>query len=232
VSQRSTRPCQNARKTATNLRNPDKATAVPGKLTPMAQIRTIDEYDFGFSWVIDEAMTRTSHALVDDGRVWLIDPVDVPEQVERAAGLGEPAAVVRLLDRHGRDCDAVAARLGVPLLDLPQQMPDSPFEAVALTHNRLWKEVALWWPQRQALVVAEAVGTNAMFTAGATPLGVHVGLRLFPPKRLAGFTPEHILVGHGAGLHGPATAAALTEALARSRKDLPKVLVKLPTALR
>lgn len=198
----------------------------------MPAIATIDEYDFGFSWVIDEAMTRTSHALVADGRVWLIDPVDVPEQIARATALGEPAAVVRLLDRHGRDADAIVARLGVPLHDIPQQLPDSPFQVVALTHNRLWKEVALWWPQQRALVVAEAVGTNRMFTGGAAPLGVHIGLRLFPPRRLADFEPEHLLVGHGPGLHGPQTTLALRTALDRSRSDLPRVLLKLPGALR
>lgn len=198
----------------------------------MMGVRTIDEYDFGFSWVIDEAMTRTGHALVADGRVWLIDPVDVPEQIDRAAGLGSPAAVVRLLDRHGRDCDAIASRLGVPLLDLPQQLPDSPFQVVPMTHNRFWKEVALWWPQRRVLVVAEAVGTNPMFTGDAAPLGVHLALRLFPPRRLAQFAPEHILVGHGPGLHGPQAASALQQALARSRTDVPRVLLKLPGALR
>jgi hypothetical protein len=198
----------------------------------MATVSTTDDFGFGFSWVIDEAMARTSHALVSDGRVWLIDPVDVPEQIERAVSLGEPAAVVRLLDRHGRDSDAIAQRLGVPLRDLPQQLPDSPFQVVPMTHNRLWKEVALWWPQERALVVAEAVGTNKMFTAGAAPLGVHIGLRLFPPRQLVRFAPEHILVGHGAGLHGPDTAQALQDALNRSRKDLPRVLIKLPSALR
>ena len=198
----------------------------------MPTVATTDDYDFGFSWVIDEAMTRTSHALVADGRVWLIDPVDVPEQIERATGLGEPAAVVRLLDRHGRDSDAIAQRLGVPLHDLPQQLPDSPFQVVRLTHNRLWKEAALWWPQQRALVVAEAVGTNRMFTGGAAPLGAHIGLRLFPPRRLDRFEPDHVLVGHGAGLHGAPAAPALHEAIARSRKDLPHVLVKLPGALR
>jgi hypothetical protein len=45
--------------------------------------------------------------------VWLVDPVDVPEAIERARSLGEPAAVLQLLDRHGRGCAAVAERLGV-----------------------------------------------------------------------------------------------------------------------
>lgn len=198
----------------------------------MTDVATVDTYDFGFSWVVDEAMARTSHALVADGRVWLVDPVDVPEQIERATALGEPAGVLRLLDRHGRDGDALAARLGVPLFDVPQQLPDTPFQVVRMTHNRFWKEVALWWPQRRALIVAEAVGTSPLFTGGVAPVGVHLVLRLVPPRRLAQFDPEHLLVGHGSGVHGPETAAAVRQALARSRKDLPRVLAKLPGALR
>jgi hypothetical protein len=32
-------------------------------------------HELGLSWVLDEALERTSHALVDGGRVWLVDPV-------------------------------------------------------------------------------------------------------------------------------------------------------------
>ena len=46
--------------------------------------RFYDETAFGFSWIADEPMTRTSHALVGGGRVWLVDPVDWPEAIERA----------------------------------------------------------------------------------------------------------------------------------------------------
>ena len=52
---------------------------------------TIQELPFGFTWVQDEAMARASHALVADGRVWIVDPVDSPGVVERAQGLGELA---------------------------------------------------------------------------------------------------------------------------------------------
>ncbi len=196
-------------------------------------IRTYDELPFGFSWVIDEPMTRTSHALVDAGRVWLVDPVDDGDAIERAAALGAPAAVVQLLDRHNRDAAAVAQRLGVPLLRLPAAVEGSPLEVVPVVRNRFWHELALWWPTHRALIVAEAVGTNRLFTGGGPErIGVHLFLRLTPPRRLAAFAPEHLLVGHGAGVHGPGTAAALREALDRSRRDLPKVLVKLPTAMR
>lgn len=195
-------------------------------------IRAYDELPFGFSWVVDEPMARTSHALLHDGRVWLIDPVDDGDAIDRATALGEPAAVLRLLDRHGRDADAVAQRLGVPLLHVPREIPGSPFEVVRLVDRRWWREVALWWPQRRALVVPEAVGTTVMFTGGATRVAVHLMLRARPPRRLAAFAPEHLLVGHGMGVHGPSTPAALNEALDRSLRDLPRVLVKLPASMR
>jgi hypothetical protein len=90
-------------------------------------IKSYDEFPFGFSWVLDEPLERTSHALVADGRVWLVDPVDVPEAMERATALGEPAAVLQLLDRHNRDCAAVAERLGVLHVKVPDVIPGSPF---------------------------------------------------------------------------------------------------------
>ncbi|HEU4657858.1 MAG TPA: hypothetical protein VFR97_10045 [Capillimicrobium sp.] len=198
----------------------------------MPRIRAYEEHPLGLSWIADEAMTRTSHALVDDGRVWLVDPVDVDGAVDRAAALGEPAAVLQLLDRHERDCAAVARRLGVPHVALPHELPGAPLEPVQVVRRRFWNEVALWWPARGALVVPEAVGTNRMFTAGATAVGVHVFLRPTPPRRLAAYAPEHLLVGHGAGVHGAAAAPALREALDRARRDLPLALLKMPTALR
>src|SRR5688572_13533667 len=86
----------------------------------------------GFGWALDERFMRTSHALAAGGRVWLLDPVDVPGLDERLASLGEPAAVVQLLDRHTRDCAAVAARLAVPHHVVPDALPDTPFEVVPL----------------------------------------------------------------------------------------------------
>jgi hypothetical protein len=198
----------------------------------MPRIRTFDEYPFGCSWVIDEPMTRTSHALVADGRVWLVDPVDLPEAMERAAALGEPAGVLQLLDRHNRDCAVVARRLGVPHLNVPDDVPGSPFEAIGVLRLRGWHETALWWPEQRALVVAEIVGTNDLYTGGAHAVGVHLFLRAWPPSGLRGMRPEHLLVGHGVGVHGPAATAELERAFARTRHDLPRVLLSLPRAWR
>ena len=190
-----------------------------------------DSLGFALSWTIDEPERRSSHALADDGRVWIIDPIDWQPALERVAALGEPAAVVQLLDRHRRDSAAVAARLGVPHLTLPSAVADSPFELIRLTHRRWWHESALWWPARATLVVPEAIGTARGFAVGGAAAGVHPVLRLLPPRVLANFAPEHLLVGHGPPLHD-AAAAALAAAIDRSRRDLPRLLAELPGVVR
>jgi len=137
------------------------------------ELRFCDETEHGFSWIVDEPMTRTSHALAAGGKLWLVDPVDWPQAIERAVALGQPAAVLQLLDRHNRDCAAVAGRLGVPHLVAPRSVPGSPFDVVELRRWRRWHEVALWWPETRTLVVAEAVGTNTFFPVGNDRAGVH-----------------------------------------------------------
>jgi len=184
----------------------------------------------GFSWIVAEAMTRTSHALAVGGRVWLIDPVDWPDAIDRALALGEPAGVLQLLDRHNRDCAALAERLDVPLLVAPDEIPGSPFGCIAVKRRKRWRETALWWPDSRTLVVAEAVGTNAFYTGGKSPVGVHLLLRITPPNVLAAYEPDRLLVGHGEGVHGPGAAAGLRHALEHSRGELPGVLVRLPFA--
>lgn len=199
----------------------------------MSTVRFCDDLGaHGFSWLVEEPMTRTSHALATDGKVWLVDPVDWPDALERAAGLGEIAGVLQLLDRHNRDCQAIAERFDVPRLVSPDEVPGSPFACIPLVRRRRWAETALWWAERRTLVVAEAVGTNRFFTGGKAELGVHLLLRLTPPRKLGAYEPEHLLTGHGAGLHGPDTAETLREALRTSRRGLPGVVARLPFAAR
>jgi hypothetical protein len=189
---------------------------------------TYDEYPFGFSWIPEESLTRTAHALDTGDGVWLVDPVDVPEAIDRALALGRPAGVIQLLDRHNRDCAALAERLGVPHLRLPDAVPGSPFEVIEVLRIPRWHELALWWPEPRALVVAELVGTNHVYRLGDGPAGMHPLLRALAPGALRGYSPEHLLVGHGPGVHGPAAAAALEDAYDRSRKDMPKLALRLP----
>jgi hypothetical protein len=185
----------------------------------------------GFGWIVDEAMTRTSHTLAADGKVWLVDALDWPQAIERARELGRPAGVIQLLDRHHRDCAALAEQLGVPHVVVPDELHGSPFTFIPIMRWKRWRECALWWPQTQTLVVADAMGTNRFYTAGKALLGVHLFLRLTPPKALSAVEPARIFVGHGEGLLGPGAAEVLGQGLVDSRRRLPGVLLRLPFAL-
>lgn len=162
-------------------------------------------------------MTRTSHALASEGKVWLVDPVDWPNAVERALSLGQPAGVLQLVDRHDRGSAAIAKRLGVPHFQVPTALPNTPFEVIEVKRWSRWQEVALWWPEQRTLVVGEALGSNSFFRTGDDRLGVHGLLKLTPPRMLGAYEPEHVLVGHGAGIHGREATVALQRALSRSR---------------
>ena len=184
-------------------------------------VRFCDELEFAFGWIAPSRapIDRASHALADDGRVWIVDPVDGEAVDERIRALGDPAAVVQLLDRHSRDCAALAARLEVPHYAPPfGGVPGAPFEIVPVVRRRLWWEVALWWPARAVLVCADALGTAPYYRGPGERLAVHPLLRLTPPRRLGAFEPRHVLVGHGEGVHGDGAAAALRDALALSRR--------------
>ena len=118
----------------------------------------LQRHALGLTWVEQSGMARAAHALVNDRRVWLIDPYEDVQALAAVAELGAPAGVLQLLDRHNRDCEAIAERLGVSLLRLPTNTVGAPLEAISLISNFAWHEVALWWPAKRALVVAEALG--------------------------------------------------------------------------
>lgn len=186
-------------------------------------MRFCDELEFAFGWYDeDDTVPRTSHALVHDGGVWLVDPVAAPEAERRAVELGEPRGVVQLLDRHDRDCADVAQRLGVRHHRLPEKL--APFELLPVARLPVWREVALWWTERRTLITGDALGTLRYFRGPGEPIGVHPFLRLWPPRSLRRVFPEHILCGHGKGVHENASHA-LHEALRTSRRRLPAALV-------
>jgi hypothetical protein len=192
--------------------------------------RFCDEVSFGFGWIAAEPayMQRASHALAHEGGVWLIDAVDVEGVDERIRALGQPVGVVQLFDHHSRDCAALAARYGVPLSRTPfAGVPGAPFEVLRVVSLPRWREVALWWPDSRTLVVADALGTAPYFLGPGERLAVHPLLRLLPPSSLAGLDPEHVLCGHGEGVHGSEASEALDHALRRSRRGIPRWLVGL-----
>jgi hypothetical protein len=183
------------------------------------ELRECDVLDHGFGWIADDRLGRCSHALASGGRAWLVDALDAPWLDDRVRRLGEPAGVIQLLDRHARDCAAIAARQGVPHHVVPRERI-GPFESIPLVDRRFWRESALWWPEERILVCADALGTVGYFLASRDRLGVHPLLRLAPPRRLGSLDPLHVLCGHGAGIHDDATQA-LHEALATARHRLP-----------
>jgi hypothetical protein len=157
-------------------------------------------------------MESSSHALHAAGQTWLVDAVDGPEVAE----LENVAGVIQLLDRHSRDCAAIASRLGVPHHIVPRERI-GPFEFLEIRMKRGWREVALWWEDQRVLVFADAFGTAAYFRAGDERLAVHPLLRLRPPRPAV--TPAVVLCGHGPGLFDDAEAA-LREAIRTSRRRI------------
>lgn len=191
----------------------------------------LQRHPVGLTWHETDTMARSAHAVSDGERVWLIDPFDDPAALEVASTLGEPAGVIQLLDRHQRDGELIAQRLGVPRLRLPRALPDTPFEVVSVVARPWWREIALWWPAQRTLIVAEAIGTGPLFGLGRRA-GVHPMLRAVPPRSaLGGYSPDRLLVGHGPALDADA-AAALSQALSSSRSDIPKLLITLPSVIR
>jgi hypothetical protein len=192
----------------------------------LIEVRFYDEFEHGFGWTPaePELEERTSHAIRAGGRVWVTDALDGFGVEARVRDLGEPVAVVQLLDRHNRDCAAVAERLGVPLHVTPFDGVDgAPFEAIPVVRRKRWQEIALWFPAERILAVGDALGTADYYRAGDEPVAVHPLLRLAPPRKaFAGLEPLHVLCGHGQGGHGEGVPMAVQEALRTARSRLPR----------
>ena len=188
---------------------------------------TYDDFEFGFSWLPDEALNRTSHALDTGDGVWLIDPVDVPEAIDRAAALGRPPACC--------SC-STATSATAPRSRAARRPPPAPARRGSgqPVHGRVrGRHPAL---ARDRALVARAPGARRrgadrqqQVPRARRRVRRHAPvLRLAAPGALRGYEPEHLLVGHGRGVHGPAAAAALADAYARARKDLPRLALRLP----
>jgi hypothetical protein len=208
---------------------------MPVKATGSSTTPEFDAFDGGFTWIAhpEEGMQRASHALVTDGGVWLVDPVDAEEMDARIAEHGEVAGVVVLLDRHERDSARIARRHDVPVtrppgvdreFDVPTRdvsgnLPGPDYEFLSVQDWPGWREVGLW--DGETLVVPESLGTNSFSLAGGERLGLNPVARLAPPRHLSEYDPERILVGHGHPVLDDAPAA-LRDALANARRRLPR----------
>lgn len=183
---------------------------------------------------MDEFLERCSHALLVAGGVWIFDPVVPSADVERRLReLGEPRAVVTSLDRHARDGARLAERLGVAHHAVPLGgLPERAIEVLPVVRSRFWREALIWWPERRVLVAGDALGTAAYYRVGDEPLAVHPLLRWLPPRELQSLTPDHVLCGHGVGIHGSEAAPAVSRALATARRGIPRQLVSVARSLR
>ena len=197
----------------------------------------LDEHG-SIAWIAnpDERMQRASVALVVDGGCLLLDPVDAEGLDDVLAESGRVLGVCQLLDRHGRDCAALATRHGAPRItptELGRTGAYAEIETRALYRARRWNETALWLRERRLLIVPETLGTIAFFLARpGDRLGMHPLSRLKPPRAaLAGLDADTIAVGHGAPLLGGG-APLLREVLRGARRDLPRALVTTFSALR
>jgi hypothetical protein len=218
---------------------------MPMKSSGTGSLTVVDRFDDGVGWIAypEETMRRTAHAVESDGDLWILDPVDAEGLDGLLAEYADPAGVVVLLDRHKRDSAAIATRYDVPVY-VPEWMSgvsdeiDAPierfgdrlagFEAIRLVDNPLWQEAVLF--DGETLVVPEALGTAEHFRAPGESLGVHPMLRPFPPKRLRGYDPDRLLVGHGEGRFedvGP----VLRRAIDRARRTALPMYLKNAKAL-
>jgi hypothetical protein len=213
---------------------------MPIKASGDAEMEVVDRFDDGVGWIAhpEETMQRASHAVVSDGELWVLDPVDAEGVDELLAEFGEVAGVVTLLDRHKRDCAAIANRHDVPVfvpewmngvanaLDAPTerfggQLAD--FRVDALVDNPLWQEAVLY--DGETLVVPEALGTVDYFRASSESLGVHPMLRMIPPRSLREYDAERLLVGHGPGVFEGVNEHIRT-AIKGSRSKAPSMYLK------
>ncbi len=189
------------------------------------------------AWIADpdERMQRASVAIAVEGGCLVCDPVDAPGLDAALAPLGPVLGICPLLDRHARDTDALAARLGAPRVE-PRELGSiaafTGIEAHQLFRARRWDEWALWLPERRLLVVPEALGTLRYFLARpGDRLGMHPLVRLWPPRvALAPFDPETIAVGHGGPVVGGA-GIELARTLSRARADLPRAIATIVGAI-
>lgn len=199
----------------------------------------IDSFDGGVGWLAypDERLERASHALTTDEGVYLVEPVDSADLDDLLAEYGEVAGCVVLLDRHNRDADALARRHDVPVYrpawlesidsdyrapveDVGVELGDTGYEVFQLYDTPVWKEAYLYHPEEKTLVVSEALGTAPYFRADDERVGVHPMLRMTPPRELADYDADRLLVGHGAGVMERATSA-VRDAIDGSRRRAP-----------
>lgn len=216
---------------------------------PGAEPTVVGRWAGGLTWMAhpNEDMQRASHALTIDEDVWLVDPLDAEGLDAELARLGSVVGVVVLTNSHGRHADRLAERHDVPVyvpacFDEPSsefeapvepfddELADTGFRLVWEKDGNAWKEGALYHPDRETLVVPDALGTG-LFANGE--LAVFPLFQWSPPRTALGdLAIERVLVGHGEPVMENASAA-LNAALSTSRAGAASAVVRaVPTFAR
>ena len=173
-------------------------------------------------------MTRTSHVLAADGRVWLRRPC-----AARAGPRRSRRTRARRPGRRPASCSTATTATA----------PPSPASSGSRTSCRRTRSPGRRSrPSRQGVSPLARAGPSGgprsgrwssrrrsartgSSAAGDERVGVHLLLRLTPPRDVPSrFAPEHLLLGHGEGLHGPDAAAGLRAALAAPAQVSPASL--------
>jgi hypothetical protein len=160
---------------------------------------TLDEQG-SIAWIAhpDERAQRASVALAVPGGCLVCDPVDAPGLDAALAGVGPVLGVSRLLGRHGRDSEAIAARHAAPIVAADELASNAAFAGIE-ARSLPGGEWALWLAERRLLVIPETVGAVPGFVARRGDLlGLHPVARIRPPRiQLAPINPDTLAVGHG-----------------------------------
>ena len=124
----------------------------------------------------------------------------------------------------------MATAFGVQLHVTPDSaIEGAPFDVIVVKTSRSWRESALWWADRECLVVAEMLGTAPYFRVPGQQVGVHPYARLAPPRVLRGYPAAHLLMGHGAPVHSPSAGTLADRAIDHARSSSPRWALSLIT---
>lgn len=183
--------------------------------TPADEVTVIERWDTGLSWMAhpEAQLQRTSHALVVDDDVWLVDPLDGGNLDDELADLGTIAGVVVLGSEHHRHADRLAARHEVAIhlpewfkagakeydaevIEFSNELGDTGFEAIELKEG-FWQEAGLYHPERRTLAVSDTFMT-AVFAGKEGRVELHLLARFDPPyEAFENLAVDRLLMGHG-----------------------------------
>ena len=114
----------------------------------------------------------------------------------------------------------------MPFHKLPDVLPDTPFSVLNARPAGSGRSARCGGRSRAGWSSPESIGTAPALRASATARPACTRAPPAAADPLKPFLPEHLLVGHGPPIHGGDAAAALLDALNRSRRDIPTFVLQ------